>query len=204
MRNSWGYISTLEHLPGMCEVIGSVLSTTSKNQKQIKPKIWEIANPFFQSGYIISHADLQSIWVPVCPTLILPPFLNAEDEGQGLRHATKALYHFVIPQSLSAIFILSTLVSVRLCLHAIWEVLCFTWFFKEKHKNWKDIHSGIRLQEDGSSNEHVWGDAPRNTLRSSECLMVGELPTGVAAVSNCQLDRTRIDWKARLWPHLCP
>lgn len=152
MRNPWGYISTVEHLPGMCEATALILSTTPKNQKQIKSKIWEIANLFFQSGYIISHADQQNICVPVCPTLILSPFVNAEDEGQDLRHATKARYHLVIPQSLSAIFILSVLVSVRFCLHAIWEVICFTcFFFQEKDKNWKVIHNGIRLQEDGSS-----------------------------------------------------
>lgn len=176
----------------MCEATALILSTTPKNQKQIKPKIWEIANLFFQSGYIISHADQQNICVPVCPTLILSPFVNAEDEGQDLRHATKAQYHLVIPQSLSAIFILSVLVSVRFCLHAIWEVICFTcfFFFKKKIRIGKLYTMASDYKKMGPPDERVWGDAPRNTLRSSWCLMVGELHTGVAAVSNCQLDRT--------------
>lgn len=79
-------------------------------------------------------------------------------------------------------------------------------FLKKKHKNCKDIHNSIRLQ-----GRRRWvlqwacvRGCAKNTLRSSPCLMVGELHTGVAAVSNCQLDRTRIDWKARLWPHLFP
>lgn len=63
-------------------------------------------------------------------------------------------------------------------------------FLKKKIRIGKLYTMASDYKKMGPPDECVWGDAPRNTLRSSWCLMAGELHTGVAAVSNCQLDRT--------------
>jgi hypothetical protein len=36
IKKNWGYISVVEHLPNLCEVIGSVLSIEKRRKKKEK------------------------------------------------------------------------------------------------------------------------------------------------------------------------